>query len=174
MFDLQPVLEGGLLRMRPLQSSDFQALHAAASDPLIWELHPEPDRWRDDRFQVFFDEALASRGALVAEDRLRGGVIGSSRFHGYDAGRREVEIGWSFLARAYWGGRHNAEMKRLMLGHAFRWIDRVVFRVGPGNLRSQRALEKIGAVREGLRADAAGQERVLYVITANEFGEWGS
>jgi len=56
-----------------------------------------------------------------------------------------VEIGWTFLERAFWGGTYNREMKSLMLDHAFKFVDRVVFVVGENNLRSQRALQKIGA-----------------------------
>ncbi len=92
-------------------------------------------------------------------------MIGSSRYYGYSAERSEVEIGWTFLARSHWGGRYNREMKRLMLDHAFRFVDRVAFLVGPQNLRSQRAVEKIGGVRAGFRRDAAGQESVLFEIT---------
>lgn len=144
-----------------------------AADPLIWEQHPEPERWREDRFRAFFEEALESGGALLALDRLGGRAIGSSRFYGYDGVRREIEIGWSFLARAYWGGRYNGEMKRLMLEHAFQWVDSVVFFIGPGNVRSQRALEKLGGVRAGVQLDAIGRQRLAYVITPDRFAECG-
>src|SRR6266487_4212076 len=98
-FDLQPALMGDLLELRPLRAEDFDALYAVASDPAIWEQHPVPDRYKEDVFRVFFDEQLASGGALVAVDSETGEVIGMSRFHGYDAGRSEVEIGWTFLSR---------------------------------------------------------------------------
>jgi RimJ/RimL family protein N-acetyltransferase len=109
---------------------------------------------------------LASRGALIATETGTQQVIGSSRFHAYDPDLDEVEIGWTFLARAYWGGRYNAEMKRLMLRHAFRFVRRVVFLVGPENLRSQRAVERIGAVLVGHRQDGAGRESLVFAITA--------
>ena len=168
-FDRQPVLRGELLELRPLRADDFSGLHRAASDPLIWEQHPEPDRWTEPVFRAYFDEGLASGGALVAIDRSSGKIVGSSRFHGFDANAGVVEIGWSFLARTYWGGRYNGEMKRLMLTHAFRWVDRVIFLIGPDNLRSQRAVEKIGAVRAGTTTDAKGRERVVYELTAAGF-----
>jgi RimJ/RimL family protein N-acetyltransferase len=160
-FDPQPVLEGELLELRPLVAGDWDALYAVASDPSIWEQHPVSDRWREPVFRAFFDEALDSGGALVALDRADGRIIGSSRFHGWDAGRREVEIGWTFLARDRWGGAWNGEMKRLMLGHAFRWADSVLFLIGPDNRRSQRAVEKLGAVPEG-RTERFGRESLVF------------
>ena len=109
-------------------------------------------------------------GALIATDMRDRRIIGSSRFHGYDREASEIEIGWTFLARSHWAGRYNGEMKRLMLHHAFRFVDRVVFLIGPQNLRSQRAVEKIGAVRVGSRPDASGRESLVYQITATAYG----
>lgn len=139
-----------------------------ASDPLIWEQHPARHRYQEEVFKVFFQEALESRGAFVVIDRKTQDVIGSTRYFGYDAEKSEVEIGWTFLARAYWGGDSNGEMKRLMLDHAFRFVDRVVFLIGPENWRSRRACEKIGAVYAGTRTktDRQGKttESVVYEI----------
>jgi RimJ/RimL family protein N-acetyltransferase len=168
-FDFQPTLKGELLELRPVEAADFDNLCAVASDPLIWEQHPASDRYREDQFRTFFRESLDSGGCLVAIDRKDDRIIGSSRFHGYDAAKSEVEIGWTFLSRSYWGGRYNGEMKRLMLQHAFRFVDRVVFLIGPNNHRSQRAIEKIGAVRAGSRLDGNGRESIVYQIGAAEF-----
>jgi RimJ/RimL family protein N-acetyltransferase len=172
-FDLQPVLTGELLTLRPLRAEDFDALFAVARDPLIWEQHPAKDRYQEEIFRTFFREALASGGALIAIDKKDGRIIGSSRFYGYDEERREVEIGWTFLVRSHWGGRYNGEMKRLKLQPAFRFVDRVVFLVGPHNRRSQRALEKIGGVRVGSRPDAYGRDSFVYQITAAAFDQGG-
>src|SRR3984893_1282199 len=150
-FDLQPVLKGELLELRPLRLEDFPDLYAVAADPLIWEQHPIRDRYKEEVFEGVFREALESGGALIAIDCHGGQVIGSSRFHGYDEEKSEIEIGWTFLARSHWGGVYNREMKGLMLRHAFQFVDRVVFLIGPQNLRSQRALEKIGGVRVASR-----------------------
>ncbi|MDQ6892659.1 MAG: GNAT family N-acetyltransferase [Acidobacteriota bacterium] len=165
-FDLQPVLKGELLELRPLRATEFDDLFAVAADPLIWEQHPNSDRHEEAVFRIFFREALESGGALIARDTRDGRIIGSSRFHGYDRERSEIEIGWTFLARSHWGGRYNGEMKRLMLDHAFRFVDRVVFVIGPQNLRSRRAVEKIGGVHVGSKIDPAGRESVIYEITA--------
>jgi RimJ/RimL family protein N-acetyltransferase len=168
-FDLQPVLKGELLELRPLQRADFDELFAVASDPLIWEQHPVKDRCEPEGFRKFFQEAMDSGGALLAIDTATGRVIGSSRFHGYDEDRSEVEIGWTFLARSHWGGRYNGEMKRLMLQHAFHFVKRVIFIVGVGNIRSQRAVEAIGAVRTGSKVDRGGLDSFVFEITAARF-----
>ena len=166
-FDLQPTLKGELLTLRPLRPEDFHDLYAVAADPLIWEQHPNRDRHREEVFRQFFHEALESRGALIVIDCDDDQVIGSSRYHAYDPEKSEIEIGWTFLARSRWGGLYNREMKQLMLLHAFRFVKKVVFLVGPQNLRSQRALEKIGAVRAGSRLDASGRDSLVYQITAS-------
>jgi N-acetyltransferase len=150
-FDLQPILEDELLRLRPLRPEDFHELYAVASDPLIWVQHPAQDRYKKEVFKGFFREALESGGALIAIDSKDGQVIGSSRFHRYDEENSEIEIGWTFLARSHWGGLYNRKMKQLMLRHAFQFVNSVIFLVGPQNFRSQRALEKIGGVRVGSR-----------------------
>jgi N-acetyltransferase len=164
-FELQPTLTGERLELRPLRPDDWDALYAAASDPLIWEQHPESDRHTVEVFRRYFDGALASGGAFVVIDRRTGAIIGSTRYHGYDEGASEIEIGWTFLTRDYWGGACNREMKQLMLDHAFKFVQRVVFLVGPTNFRSQRAMEKIGGVRSGTRA-SGDRENLVFVIVA--------
>jgi RimJ/RimL family protein N-acetyltransferase len=161
---LQPVLTGDLLELRPLREEDFDVLYAVASDPLIWEQHPASDRYKPDVFRAFFRDAMNSGGAFMVIDRKDGRAIGSSRYFGYDEAKSEIEIGWTFLARSHWGGVYNGEMKRLMLRHAFQFVDNVVFLVGPTNQRSQKAMEKIGGVRIGSRYDATGRESVVYRI----------
>ncbi len=167
-FDLQPHLKGELIALRPLIPGDWDDLFAVASDPLIWKQHPESDRYTEGVFKVFFREALESGGAFVVIDNTTQQIIGSTRFYGYDPEKSEIEIGWTFLARRYWGGRYNAEMKRLLLNHAFKFVESVVFFVGEKNFRSQKAMEKIGAARIGLVTRAYGNHpahlNVKYVI----------
>lgn len=165
VLDRQPTLVGPLLELRPLRAEDWTALFAVASDPLIWEQHPDVDRYQEPVFRQFFADALASGGALVAIERASGLIVGSSRYHGFDPEQSVVEIGWSFLARRCWGGAYNGEMKRLMLAHAFQTVDRVIFVIGPENRRSRRAVEKIGAVYAGTTLDPKGRERVVYELT---------
>jgi RimJ/RimL family protein N-acetyltransferase len=157
-FDLQPRLVGELIELRPMCSDDWQDLYAVAADPLIWEVHPARDRYKEERFREYFEEGLRSGGTLVAVDRKTGKIIGSSRYYWY--GPTELEIGRTFLARSHWGGVYNAEMKRLMLNYAFQFVDRVIFLVGIGNIRSQKAMEKIGGVLTERRV-----QRTLHDVT---------
>lgn len=163
-FDHQPTLEGKILKLRPLVASDFEGLFAVASDPEVWKQHPRWDRYKVEVFQPFFQAALDSGGALVAIDKKTNAILGSSRFLAYDSEASEVEIEFTFLGIQYWGGTYNGEMKRLMLDHAFQWVDSVVFLVGPTNVRSQKSVEKIGAMRDGERTDATGLDALVYRI----------
>ena len=175
-MDRQPTLTGDRLELRPLRADDWQALYAVASDPLVWGLHPAHDRWQEPVFRAFFADALAGGGALLVTDRASGAVVGSSRFQAHDpADGGSVEIGWTFLARSHWGGSYNREMKRLMLAHAFGTVARVEFRVGECNLRSCRAMEKIGGRltdRSELVDTPAGPMRhVIFEITREAFAD---
>ena len=166
-FDLQPVLEGKLLRLRPLREEDYDALFSVASDPLIWEQHPSSDRWKPEVVRTFFEEGLACGGAFAVIDLKSGEIIGSSRYDHLDESEGEIEVGWTFLARSHWGGSYNREMKRLMLAHAFQFVGEVVLVIGPNNIRSRRAAEKIGGVFAGNRINSAGRESVYYRLTAD-------
>jgi RimJ/RimL family protein N-acetyltransferase len=168
-FELQPTLIGSLVTLRPLQPGDYEALYAVASDPLIWEQHPNYDRYQPEVFQAFFRGAIESGGAFLVTDAATGEIIGSSRFNGYDEANRAIEIGWTFLARSRWGGAYNGEMKRLMLEHAFQFVERVTFVIGERNVRSRRALEKIGGALVDTRPEPDGQNKVVYAITRDVF-----
>ena len=174
----QPTLEGPTLRLRPLLPDDWDALYAVARDPLIWEVHPDHDRWKEPVFRAFFADALAHGGALVAIARASGSanerIVGSSRYQAYDpADGGSVEIGWTFLERALWGGAANREMKRLMLEHALRFVGRVDFRVGEDNVRSRAAMTKIGGrlSERSSVAELAGRQvrHVVFEITSESF-----
>ncbi|MFM7532398.1 MAG: GNAT family N-acetyltransferase [Rubrivivax sp.] len=142
--NLQPTLTGPTLLLRPLAAGDFDALHAAAADPLVWALHPEPTRWKPEVFRRFFESGLACGGALLAIERSSGEVVGSSRYYHWKPEPAEITVGFTFLVRRLWGGLANREMKALMLGHAFGFARAIWFDVGVDNLRSRRAMEKLG------------------------------
>lgn len=156
------MLEGELVRLRPLVEDDFEALRRIAADPLLWEQHPNKERATPEGFRRWMDDALASGGALTTLDR-EGTVIGSSRYVPYAPIDGAIEIGWTFIARSLWGQGHNADMKRLMLDHAFRFVPTVVLLVHRDNLRSQRAVEKLGADRIGSAPPETGRpEHIVF------------
>lgn len=164
-FDLQPILEGRRVTVRPIVSKDWEPMFAAASDPRIWSQHPASDRYQEPVFRTFFDDALASGSAFTFVDNETGRVFGSSRFNGLDSDASEIEIGWTFITRDYWGGSYNAEIKRLMIDHAFRYVDTILFWIGEDNLRSRKATEKIGGVqRNGIHYRGGDDPYVVYEL----------
>ena len=142
-FDFDPVLEGAMLRVRPIHTGDLEALYAVAADPLVWAQHPAKQRSQRPVFEKWFADALGQH-ALVVEEKATRRVIGSSRYYGWDSAAREVAIGFTFIGRDHWGGGTNAQLKRLMLDHAFKWANTAWFHVDPANTRSRKAMEKIG------------------------------
>jgi RimJ/RimL family protein N-acetyltransferase len=164
----QPRLQGERLHLRPVTAEDREPLYAVACDPEVWALHPASDRWQEDVFRAYFEDGLGSGGALVAIDQATGAVIGWSRYDAQFVEPGEIEIGWTFLGRPYWGGVYNGEMKRLMLAHAFRYVDRVVLRIGETNFRSRRAAEKIGARLQDGRRGAEPMPGVVHLFYAVE------
>ena len=166
-IELQPILEGDRVTVRPIAVSDWNAMFSAAADRMIWELHPATDRYTETVFRKYFDDAVECGAAFAFIDRQSGTIIGSSRYHGHDPVAREIEIGWTFLARDYWGGAYNSEIKQLMLDHAFSFVDTVIFWVGETNFRSRRAMEKIGGTRrDGVkhRGPSSDSAHVVYEI----------
>jgi N-acetyltransferase len=172
-MNLQPTLSGPTLDLRPMRPEDREALYAAASDPLIWAQHPVPNRYQRDSFDSYFDEGLDSGGALIVADRATGTLIGSSRYSTKYVNAGEIEIGWTFLAASHWGGAANRELKRLMITHALGFCDTVIFRIGEHNMRSRRAMEKIGGTlldRTQVLDMASGPVLyVMYAITSAAF-----
>ena len=174
--DFQPTLSGPTVIVRPVMAGDWPALFDAGSDPQIWKVHPRSNRYTEPAFREYFDSAVTSKMAFVFVDRSTGRLIGSSRYYGYDAERSEVEIGWTFIVRSHWGGATNREVKRLMLDHAFGFVDTVIFWVGEQNWRSQGAMTKIGGVRrEGLFTRELSGDRPYYIfeITKGRYEQGG-
>lgn len=159
-FQLQPTLEDHLVVLRPLMPDDFEALFAVASDPLIWEQHPQRDRWQRPVFETFFQSALESGGAFLVLDKISGAAIGSTRYFGFDKDSGQIEIGWTFLARQFWGGNYNRSMKTLLLDHAFQFVETVVFYIHKNNIRSQKAMEKIGGIRTEIPLELRSTQRL--------------
>jgi RimJ/RimL family protein N-acetyltransferase len=165
-FNLQPTLVGAQLTLRPLHSDDLEPLYAIARDPMMWAMHPEQDRWQRPVFEQLFATCLRLGGALAVVHNATGRLIGSSSFYEYKPDQSEVVIGYTYLACDQWGGAANREIKTLMLQHAYRHVQQVWFHVGTHNLRSRRAMEKIGAQLSHSivvpNADGVSRDMVVY------------
>jgi RimJ/RimL family protein N-acetyltransferase len=146
-FDLQPILENDLIKVVPLKESDFEALFAVASDPLIWEQHPNKDRYKRGIFENFFKGAMESKGAFIVYEKETNKIAGSSRYYELNEEDSSVAVGYTFIAREFWGKGHNRALKTLMFNHAFQVVDKVILHIGATNFRSQKAIEKLGAVK---------------------------
>jgi RimJ/RimL family protein N-acetyltransferase len=147
VFEFQPHLENEHVKLQPLKTGDFETLYKVASDPMIWEQHPNKDRYKKEVFENFFKGAIESKGAFLVFNASTDEVIGSSRYYDLNAEQNSIIIGYTFLARHCWGHTYNKSLKTLMLEHAFRFVDKVHFHIGAVNIRSQKAIEKLGAVK---------------------------
>ena len=172
-FNLQPLLDDTVISLQPLKDSDFGKLFEVASDPLIWEQHPNKDRYKEEVFKNFFKGAMESKGAFLIYDKVTGKPIGSSRFYGFDPEDNSVSIGYTFLARDHWGTKYNRAVKRLMLDHAFKFVMKVYFHIGAENIRSQKAIEKLGAVKiDEVEMEYYGEERKLNFVYLMDNEKW--
>jgi len=172
-FDLQPHLENELVKLVPLKEEDFELLYQVAFDPLIWEQHPDKYRYKREVFEKYFDGALQSGGAFLVVEVNSDEVIGSSRFYDFDKEKKSIAIGYTFLAKKYWGTTYNRAIKTLMLDHAFRFVDTVIFHVGAKNIRSQKAIEKLGALKVGeIEINYPGEDEHLNFIYEMNKNNW--
>ena len=147
-FDLQPTnLSNNTVLLTPLKPTDFDQLFTVASDPLIWEQHPNKLRYQKEVFKNFFDGAIISKGAFLIQDAKTQEIIGSTRFYDFDAAENSILIGYTFMGRKFWGSGINGMVKKILLDYAFKFVDRVYFHVGATNFRSQKAMEKLGAIK---------------------------
>ena len=146
---LQPLLENEQIKLEPLLASDFERLFAVASDPKIWEQHPNKNRYEREVFKNFFEGAMASGGAFIIIDKASGDVAGSSRYYSWDEDESSIFIGYTFYATKFWGSKLNPQVKKLMLDYIFDFVDLVKFHVGAENWRSRKAMERLGARLHG-------------------------
>ena len=158
-------LENDQAILLPLQPEDFEVLYTVAADPLIWEQHPNKDRWQEPVFRTFFNGAMQSGGAFKIIDKASGEVAGSTRMYDFDAADQSILVGYTFFGRAYWGKGLNLSVKALLLDYLFQYVSQVYFHIGAGNVRSQIAIGRLGAVKTGeLEVAYFGEpERLNYV-----------
>ena len=145
-MNLQPYLKNELIKLKPLSTNDFEVLFNVAADPDIWEQHPDNLRYERDVFQKYFDSAIESKGAFLIIDNNTNEIIGRSRYYDFDETKKEIAIGYTFISTKYWGTNYNKALKKLMLDNAFRYVEKVLFHIGENNIRSQKAVEKLGAI----------------------------
>lgn len=143
-FSLQPNLENDNYKLIALQENDFERLFAVASDPKIWEQHPNKDRYQREVFKTFFQGALESKGVFLIVDKSTNEVLGSTRFYDFDELDNSIFIGYTFYGTKFWGKGINSQIKKLMLDYAFQYVEKVNLHVGENNIRSQIAVERIG------------------------------
>jgi RimJ/RimL family protein N-acetyltransferase len=174
-FELQPRIQNELIKLEPLEADDFERLYAVASDPLIWEQHPSSDRYQRPVFENFFKGAMQSGGAFRVIDAINGELIGSSRYSNYEAPKRQIDIGYTFIARSRWARHYNRALKTLMLDHAFKYVDRVIFKVGINNWRSRKAMEKLGGIYIGEESVSySGEPSHPNVIFKIDAADWAN
>ncbi|GGK55983.1 GNAT family N-acetyltransferase [Rufibacter glacialis] len=172
-FNSQLVLENEKVILYPLQEVDFEALYAMASDPKVWEQHPNKDRWKKDVFRTYFEGALQGKGAFKIIDKSTGSVAGSTRIYDYQEEDKSVLIGYTFFGTAYWGKGVNPSVKALMLDYLFGFVSRVFFHIGAVNVRSQIAIGRLGARKVGEQEVAYfGELPKLNYIYVIEQEEW--
>jgi N-acetyltransferase len=175
------ILKGHFVTLRQLQPQHINALEIAASDPIIWQNLPIEGWLKDDFWTWAYDSLDAQmRGSahvFVIFDNKTGAIVGTSRFQDMDTKYRKTDIGWTWFVPSVWGRGFNFEAKHLMLNHAFEtWkVHRVGFKVDELNMKSQKALEKIGATREGffrnhmIRPDGSRRNSLFYSITDEDW-----
>ena len=174
MFDLQPKqLKNELIQLIPLQETDFETLYAVASDPLVWEQHPNKLRYQRDVFKNYFEGAILSKGAFLIRDTKTNEVVGSSRFYDYNESENSVLIGYTFIGRKFWSNGYNKALKKIMLDYAFEQVDKVYFHIGAFNIRSQKAIEKIGAVKvDEFEVEYYGEDAKLNFVYLIDKSQW--
>lgn len=148
-FSIQTILENETYQLIPLQQGDFKSLYEVASDPKVWEQHPNKDRYRREVFENFFQGAIESGGAFKVVERATGDILGSTRFYDFDDENNSIFIGYTFYGTKSWGRKINPQIKKLMLDYIFQFIDTVYFHVGKDNIRSRTAMERLGAENQG-------------------------
>ena len=147
-FNLQPeILEDDVTKLIPLQEDHFEELYKVASDPLIWEQHPIKDRYKKEVFKPFFDAAISSKGAFLILDKKTNEIMGTSRYYEYNPEESSVAIGYTFIGRKFWGGAYNKSTKKLLIDYAFQNVNSIFFHIGAENIRSQKAVLKLGTTK---------------------------
>jgi RimJ/RimL family protein N-acetyltransferase len=182
---MEPVeLQGDLVAIEPLAVDHAEGILAAADSDEVFAWLPYSRPGDLSAAQAWIADALVDRDAdrrlpFAVLERESRTVIGSTSYWDFDAGNAHVEIGSTWFRRSSWRSGVNAETKLLLMDHAFEALDleRVSFRTDIRNDRSQGAIERLGAVREGVhrhemrRRDGSWRDSVHYSILRAEWSE---
>ena len=160
-MDIKNQLESKNFILRQLNNNDFDLLYNIGKNKNIWEQHPESDRWKREKFNIFFNNGIKNIFGLYGiYDKSKNTIVGSTRYYSYSKKNNSIKIGFTFLTPEYWGTDTNLQIKTLMLGYAFNYVENIYFDIGKNNIRSRKAIEKIGATLH-LDADIGN---VLYIL----------
>ena len=154
-FSIQTILENEYFQLLPLQNDDFERLYLVASDPKVWEQHPNKERYKREVFENFFKGAMESGGAFIIINKESNEVLGSTRFYDFNEKNKSILIGYTFYGTNSWGKNVNPQVKKIMLDYIFQFVDTVIFHVGNDNIRSVKAMERLGA-------ENLGEQEVAY------------
>ena len=173
-FDLQPTfLQDRFIKLIPLQETDFANLFEVASNPLVWEQHPNPNRYKLEDFTNYFKGAIESKGAFLIIDATTNEAVGCSRYYDYNEKDSSLLIGYTFIGTKFWGNGYNNALKKLMLDYAFQFVDKVYFHIGAFNYRSQKAIRKIGAVKvDEIEVEYYGEINKLNFVYVIDKSQW--
>lgn len=141
------LLENDKIRLKALVLTDYDCLFQIAADKDIWAQHPDSDRYLPEGFVKYFTKLLQTDQPYLIIDKVTSKIIGATSYYQFDPKASKITIGYTFLTKAYWGTGLNNSLKSMMLAHAFTFVDHVIFHVRENNMRSQAALNKIGARR---------------------------
>ncbi|MDM1371318.1 GNAT family N-acetyltransferase [Myroides marinus] len=175
------VLEGNTVKLVPLEEHHLEELYKASSDKELWRLVPTDCSDRD-TFYANYRNALAARDKwvqypFVILDKETNAIIGSTRFFEMYEADKKLEIGWTWITQGYWGTVVNIECKLLLLTYCFETlkVNRVQLKTKDDNIRSRKAIEKIGGVFEGvlrkdkIQSDGTTRNAAYYSILDNEW-----
>lgn len=183
-LDAAKDLRGAFVYLLPVDESCREVLRGLAKDERIWEFTKTLliNESYDAQFDEYFDGAMqlpASGGQAFVIRAVDGQVIGMTRMYFVDAKDKRLEIGHTWYVPGVWGKVYNKECKLLLLQYVFEVLgfNRVEFRVAHQNIRSQKAVEKIGGIKEGvlrkfaIRNDGSRRDTVVFSIIDDEWPE---
>ena len=155
-------LEDETIKLVQVEKKHFSDLYNVAKDPKLWDQHNAKDRWQKEIFSKFFNKGLDNENGLLAIiDKKNNEIIGSTRYYPH---KEKLSIGYTFISRKYWGTSTNFQVKKLMLDHAYQFTDEIYFHIWSNNIRSQKAVQKLGAEYLGSWDEPDQRNHLTYIL----------